>query len=136
MPIQIPSPTNLRPILASILLMINRKEIPRLISRKWTSLLNSRSPIYLTYSVTQMTLCIQKQTTFASRMTRTMPRLFVANWSLMLLLKRGVSFAFTFFCVLVCGMYAARFIRWDRDGAVVTRRFNYIKDPHFLAGFF
>jgi hypothetical protein len=39
------------------------------------------------------------------------------------------------FCVLVCGKYA-RFIRWDRGGATVTRRFNYIEEPHFLAGFF
>jgi hypothetical protein len=47
----------------------------------------------------------------------------------------GCQFRVHIFCVLVCGRYA-RFIRWDRDGAVVTRRFNYIKEPHLLAGFF
>ena len=30
----------------------------------------------------------------------------------------------------------ARFIRWDRDRAIVTRRFDYIKEPRFLSGFF
>ena len=39
------------------------------------------------------------------------------------------------FCVLVCGEYA-RLIRWDPDGAIVTRRFDYIQQPHILAGFF
>jgi hypothetical protein len=29
-----------------------------------------------------------------------------------------------------------RFIRWDRDGATVTRHFDYIKQPQLLAGFF
>jgi hypothetical protein len=29
-----------------------------------------------------------------------------------------------------------RFIRWDRDGAAITRRFNYIKHPGILAQFF
>ena len=47
----------------------------------------------------------------------------------------GCQFRVHIFCVLVCGNYA-RFIRWDRDGAIVTRRFDYIKHPHFLAGFF
>jgi len=47
----------------------------------------------------------------------------------------GCQFRVHIFCVLVCGNYA-RFIRWDRDGAIVTGRFNYIKQPHFLAGFF
>jgi hypothetical protein len=27
-------------------------------------------------------------------------------------------------------------IRWDHDGATITRRFDYIKEPHFLSGFF
>ena len=39
------------------------------------------------------------------------------------------------FCVFVCGTYA-RFIRWDRGGAIVTQRFNYINHPNFLADFF
>ena len=47
----------------------------------------------------------------------------------------GSRFRVHTFCVLVCGLYA-RFIRWDRDGATVTRRFNYIDEPHLLAGFF
>jgi len=36
--------------------MINHKEIPRRISQKWTSLLNSRSRIHPTHSVTQRIL--------------------------------------------------------------------------------
>jgi hypothetical protein len=47
----------------------------------------------------------------------------------------GCQFHVHTFCVLVCGQYA-RFIRWDRDGATVTRRFDYIKEPQLLAGFF
>ncbi|KAF8234088.1 hypothetical protein L208DRAFT_1394550, partial [Tricholoma matsutake] len=47
----------------------------------------------------------------------------------------GCQFRVHIFSVLVCGTYA-RFIRWDRDGATVTRRFNYIENPHFLADFF
>jgi hypothetical protein len=47
----------------------------------------------------------------------------------------GCQFRVHTFCVLACGKYA-RFIRWDRDGATVTRRFDYIKEPQLLAGFF
>jgi hypothetical protein len=47
----------------------------------------------------------------------------------------GCQFCIHIFCVLVCGMYA-RFICWDRDGAIVTWCFNYFNYPHFLAGFF
>ncbi|KAF8227716.1 hypothetical protein L208DRAFT_1491744, partial [Tricholoma matsutake] len=47
----------------------------------------------------------------------------------------GCQFRIHIFCVLVCRMYA-RFICWDCDGAIVTRRFNYFNNPHFLAGFF
>ena len=39
------------------------------------------------------------------------------------------------FTLSVCGP-SARFIRWDRAGAVVTRSFDYIKEPHILANFF
>ncbi|KAA1476079.1 hypothetical protein DENSPDRAFT_842969 [Dentipellis sp. KUC8613] len=38
------------------------------------------------------------------------------------------------FSVLVMGEYA-RLIRWDRSGAIVTRAFNYQKDPEPLAQF-
>jgi hypothetical protein len=31
---------------------------------------------------------------------------------------------------------SARFIRWDRSGAIVTRSFDYIEYPHILARFF
>jgi len=47
----------------------------------------------------------------------------------------GCQFRVHIFCVLVCGQYA-RFIRWDHDGATVTRRFDYMKEPHLLADFF
>ena len=47
----------------------------------------------------------------------------------------GSQFRVHTFCVLVCGKYA-RFIRWDRDGAIVTERFNYMQQPRFLARFF
>ena len=49
----------------------------------------------------------------------------------MLLLSCGVSFAFiisVFLCAKKLEKYA-RFIRWDRDGAVVTRHFDYINQP-------
>ena len=48
--------------------------------------------------------------------------------------QSGCQFRVHIFCVLVCGKYA-RFIRWDRDGAIVTRRFDYVNQPH-LADFF
>jgi len=35
----------------------------------------------------------------------------------------------------ICGWFA-RFIRWDRSGAIVTQSFDYIKEPHILASFF
>jgi hypothetical protein len=47
----------------------------------------------------------------------------------------GSQFRVHTFCVFVCGTYA-RFIRWDRNGTTVTRRFNYINYPSFLADFF
>ena len=47
----------------------------------------------------------------------------------------GSQFRVHTFSVLVCGKYA-RFIRWDRDGAIVTERFNYMQQSHFLARFF
>ena len=46
----------------------------------------------------------------------------------------GLSFASTPSPYL-CGL-SARFIRWDRRGATVTRSFDYIKEPHILASFF
>lgn len=39
------------------------------------------------------------------------------------------------FQLLLCGDYA-RLLRWDRSGAVVTERFNYIDKPELLAEFF
>ncbi|KAF9476315.1 hypothetical protein BDN70DRAFT_863521 [Pholiota conissans] len=47
----------------------------------------------------------------------------------------GSQFRVHVFSVSVCGP-TARFIRWDRTGAVVTRRFNYTTEPHLLVGFF
>ncbi|KAH9984828.1 hypothetical protein BJV77DRAFT_952316, partial [Russula vinacea] len=47
----------------------------------------------------------------------------------------GRQFRIHSFCVLVFGPFA-RFIRWDRAGAIVTRRFNYTKQPHLFVGFF
>ena len=47
----------------------------------------------------------------------------------------GSQFRVHTFTLSVCGR-SARFIRWDRGGATVTRSFNYIKQPHILADFF
>jgi hypothetical protein len=47
----------------------------------------------------------------------------------------GCQFRVHIFCVLICTKYA-RFIHSDRNGATVTGRFDYIKRPHFLSGFF
>jgi hypothetical protein len=63
---------------------------------EWTFLLNSNSRTHLTRSATHRILCKQKQATFVLRVIRSMLALFVANWPPMLLLTRGVSFAFTF----------------------------------------
>lgn len=38
------------------------------------------------------------------------------------------------FQVFIFGSFA-RFLRWDRSGAVVTQKFNYKKEPRLLAGF-
>lgn len=51
----------------------------------------------------------------------------------------GVTMAMQFrshlFSVLVCGRYA-RFIRWDRSCAIVTRRFDYTTHPLILFDFY
>ncbi|KAF9475561.1 hypothetical protein BDN70DRAFT_864698 [Pholiota conissans] len=47
----------------------------------------------------------------------------------------GTQFRVKVFSVSIYGP-TARFIRWDRSGAVVTRQFNYAENPHLLAGFF
>ena len=90
-PIQIPSATNLL-MSASIPSMINHKEMPRPISQKWTSSLDSRARIHPTQRIPEN----QKKGTFVLKMIQTMLGLFVANWPLMPLLTRGVRFAFTF----------------------------------------
>jgi hypothetical protein len=66
------------------------------------------------------------------KMNRMKLGLFVAHWPPTLLLTRGVSFAFTLSVYLcVCGKFA-RFVRLDRDGVIVTWRFDYIKDSRYL----
>ncbi|KAH7881734.1 hypothetical protein F5I97DRAFT_1932577 [Phlebopus sp. FC_14] len=47
----------------------------------------------------------------------------------------GSQFRNFAFSVLIMGTHA-RFMRWERAGVVVTRRFNYIENPGLLAGFF
>ena len=47
----------------------------------------------------------------------------------------GSQFRVHTFTLSICGR-SARFIRWDRGGATVTRSFDYIKEPHILAHFF
>jgi Fungal protein kinase len=47
----------------------------------------------------------------------------------------GSQFRVHAFSVLMCGTFA-RLIRWDRDGATVTRRFNYDSQPQILTDFF
>ncbi|KAF8805939.1 hypothetical protein BYT27DRAFT_7339513, partial [Phlegmacium glaucopus] len=46
-----------------------------------------------------------------------------------------MSFRNHFFSMLIFGPYA-RFIRWDRRGAVVTRRFDYTKHPFHIFNFY
>jgi len=47
----------------------------------------------------------------------------------------GSQFRVHTFTLSICGR-SARFIRWDRAGATVTRSFDYVKEPHILANFF
>jgi Fungal protein kinase len=47
----------------------------------------------------------------------------------------GSQFLLHSFSVSICGN-TARFIRWDRAGAIVTQSFNYIEKPELLAGFY
>ena len=47
----------------------------------------------------------------------------------------GSQFRVHAFTVFICGK-CARFIRWDRSGATVTRRFDYIDQPDIIARFF
>ncbi|KAF8193751.1 hypothetical protein BJ912DRAFT_230456 [Pholiota molesta] len=47
----------------------------------------------------------------------------------------GTQFRTHVFSVSVCGQFA-RFILWDRSGALVTAKFDYLKKPHLLVGFF
>ena len=50
-------------------------------------------------------------------------------------LALSMSFRRHFFSMLIIGRYA-RFIRWDRWGAVVTRRFDYTKNPELVFDFY
>ena len=50
-------------------------------------------------------------------------------------LAMSMSFRRHFFSILVLGRYA-RFIRWDRCGAIVTRRFDYTKHPMLVFDFY
>ena len=50
-------------------------------------------------------------------------------------LAMSMSFRRHFFSILVLGRYA-RFIRWDRCGAIVTRRFDYTKHPLLVFNFY
>jgi hypothetical protein len=47
----------------------------------------------------------------------------------------SMSFRNHFFSMLILGPYA-RFIRWDRRGAVFTRRFDYTKNPFHIFNFY
>ncbi|KAF8816194.1 hypothetical protein BYT27DRAFT_7333549 [Phlegmacium glaucopus] len=47
----------------------------------------------------------------------------------------SISFRNHFFSTLILGPYA-RFIRWDRRGAVVTCRFDYTKHPFHIFNFY
>jgi len=47
----------------------------------------------------------------------------------------SMSFRKHFFSMLILGRYA-RFIRWDRRGAVVTHRFDYTKHPLYIFNFY
>ena len=50
-------------------------------------------------------------------------------------LSLSMTFRAHFFSILILGRYA-RFIRWDRRGAVVTHRFDYTKDPMLIFNFY
>jgi hypothetical protein len=47
----------------------------------------------------------------------------------------GTQFRLHVFSVSICG-HRARFIRWDRAGAIVSGTFDYVRNPHLLADFF
>ncbi|KAH9486067.1 hypothetical protein JR316_0000131 [Psilocybe cubensis] len=47
----------------------------------------------------------------------------------------SMAFRSHFFSLLILGEFA-RFIRWDRRGAVVSTRFNYVKRPSLIFGFY
>jgi hypothetical protein len=46
----------------------------------------------------------------------------------------GTQFRTHVFSLLICGRFA-RFIRWDRASAIVSERFDYEEDDHYLAEF-
>ncbi|KAF8663674.1 hypothetical protein AX16_000883 [Volvariella volvacea WC 439] len=47
----------------------------------------------------------------------------------------GVQFRLHMFSILLCGRYA-RFIRWDRSSAIVSRRFDFVDNPGIIFDFF
>ncbi|KAH9936718.1 hypothetical protein B0H21DRAFT_699016 [Amylocystis lapponica] len=55
----------------------------------------------------------------------------IISYASEVLMRQHCCFHFT---VVVFGLYA-RIIRWDRSGAIVTRRFNYKDDPRILCRF-
>ncbi|KAF8645316.1 hypothetical protein AX16_007913 [Volvariella volvacea WC 439] len=47
----------------------------------------------------------------------------------------AVQFRLHMFSILLCGRYA-RFIRWDRSSAIVSRRFDFVDNPYIVFDFF
>lgn len=113
--------------------MINRREMPGPISEKWTlvefKIVDTSDPFLDPEDPLQ-----PKSGNFRFENDSDEARL-VRGQLASYCCSHGASVSRSYFLCIVCGKYA-RFIRWDRDGATVTRRFDYIKEPYFLTGFF
>ena len=123
-----PSATNLRLMSASIPSMINHKEIRRLISQKMD--------LFIEFKIADTSDPFSdpedplkpKEGDFCFENDLDNARLVRGQLASYAAAHAGCQFRVHIFCVLVCGKYA-RFIRWDCDGATVTQRFDYIKEP-------
>jgi hypothetical protein len=103
----------------------------RRISPRWSSSLNSSWRKHLTHLVTPTPRAEKIRFENDSDVSR----LNIGQLCSYAVAHAGLQFCVHAFTLFVCGR-SARFIRWDRAGATVTRSFDYIKEPHILANFF
>lgn len=134
-PVQIPCVKNLHLISVFISTIIYPEKMLRLISPRWSSSLRSSSPIHPTHSRDPEDPLHPQANNFRFEKDPDKARLVRSQLASYVAAYMGSQFRVHAFSVLICGRFA-RLIRWDRDEATVTRRFNYDSQPQIPTRFF